>query len=113
MQRTMTLKAIRIRCQKCGSEHFVSPSKPGLHLFVCQHCGAQHAMSFDSNLDLRDFRLVEQVDAMPSGFYEISDVEMLPARLKEVFTKLGTASDERLREAIELAKKLGLFKVTG
>jgi mevalonate kinase len=37
----------------------------------------------------------------------------LPARLKEVFTKLGNVSDERLREAVELAKKLGLFKVTG
>jgi hypothetical protein len=70
-------------------------------------------MILDSSLDLRDFRLVEQVDAMPAGFYEVSDVDVLPTRLKEVFTKLGTASDERLREAVELAKRLGLFRVTG
>lgn len=107
------MKTFKARCTKCSAEHLVSPSKPGLHLFVCQQCGAQHAMIFDSNLDLRDFRLVEQVKAMPAGFYEVSDIEALPAHLKEVFAKLGSASDERLREAVELAKKLGLFRVRG
>ncbi|WP_288006381.1 hypothetical protein [Thermofilum sp.] len=70
-------------------------------------------MILDTNLDLRDFRLVEQVDAMPAGLYEITDVDVLPMRLKEVFTKLGNVNDERLREAVELAKRLGLFRVTG
>lgn len=113
MQTTMTLKTVKLRCLKCGAEHFVTPTKPGLHLFVCQHCGAQHAMTLDTNLELRDFRLIDQVDAMPAGLYEITDVDVLPARLKEIFMKLGSVNDERLREAVELAKKLGLFKVIG
>jgi hypothetical protein len=109
----MTLKTVKLRCLKCGAEHFVTPTKPGLHLFVCQHCGAQHAMILDSNLDLRDFRLVDQVETMPSGFYEVVVTEDMPATLRDLLAKLRGGRLEDVESALRLARKLGLLRVVG
>ena len=113
MQATMTLKTVKLRCLKCGAEHFVTPTKPGLHLFVCQHCGAQHAMILDTNLDLRDLRPVEQVDTMPAGFYEVAVTEDMPATLRDLLARLRAGRLEDVESALRLAKKLGLLRVVG
>jgi len=113
MQAAMTLKTVKLRCLKCGAEHFVTPSRPGLHLFVCQHCGAQHAMILDTNIDLRDFRLVEQVEAMPAGFYEVAVTEDMPATLRDLLARLRGGRLEDVESALKLARKLGLLRVVG
>jgi hypothetical protein len=113
MQKTMTQKTVKLRCLKCGAEHFVTPTKPGLHLFVCQHCGAQHAMILDTNLDLRDFRLVEQVETMPAGLYEVVVTEDMPITLRDLLAKFRSGKLEDVESAIKLAKKLGLLRVVG
>jgi ribosomal protein S14 len=114
MQEVAALRTFKARCMKCGSEHFVSPSKPGLHLFVCQQCGAQHAMIFDSNLDLRDFRLVDQVETVPAGFYEVAVTEDMPATLRDLLARLKSGGRlEDLESALRLARRLGLLRVVG
>jgi hypothetical protein len=109
----MLAKVFKLRCQRCGSEHFVEASKPGFFLFVCPACGAQHALLLDQNLDLRDLRVLEEVEAMPAGVYEVADVDAMPETLREVLLRAGSASDERLRSAVSLAKRLGLLRVVG
>jgi hypothetical protein len=111
----MLAKVFKLRCQRCGTEHFVDASraKPGLLLFVCPACGTHHALVLDSNLDLRDLRVVEEIEVMPAGVYEVADADAAPETLREVLLRAGSASDERLRSAINLAKRLGLLRVVG
>jgi hypothetical protein len=108
----MLARAFKLRCMKCNSEHFVEASKPGLLLFVCPSCGAHHALVLDSNLDLRDFRVVEEVEAMPAGVYEVVDSELMPSTLRALLSRATLhISPEDAARVISVARRLGLLRV--
>jgi DNA-directed RNA polymerase subunit RPC12/RpoP len=107
-------KVFKARCQRCGAEHLVEASKPGLLLFVCSSCGAQHALLLDQNLDLRDLRLLEAVEAMPAGVYEVSVTDDTPTTLRDLLARLKSGGRlEDLESALRLARRLGLLRVVG
>jgi len=108
----MLARAFKLRCQRCGSEHFVEASKPGLLLFVCPACGAHHALVLDSNLDMRDFRLLDVAEAVPAGVYEVVDSELMPSTLREVLSRATLhISPEDAARVISVARRLGLLRV--
>ncbi len=102
-------KVFKLRCMVCGAEHVVEASKPGYALLTCHSCGTTHLLLLDHDLNLRDSRPIEAVEALPAGLHELDpDDPMLPTTLRELLAKrsIGTAEPEETQLALRMLKRI-------